>query len=456
MISAVAASALLAVLVQVYAGTALRGLYADGAHYVVQLVAHGAVPPHLARIVAQAMFEWPVVAAMRLGMDTPHSIGLVFSLITNVLPGLIVLLCLPALPAEERHFFIFPAFVYFAGTLSAQFASVSEGLVATSYFWLLLCLITFGQLTILRMVLIAVLAVGILDLHEQMSLLGPILFVSCAIRWRGEPHLLPRIVLTLTAVCVLIGTVTGAYFVLQPVSVRDRNSFFSEFLNLQWLYQPGRGLNVPCLLGMLAVVLLAMVRRGHEARTTWTFAVISICLALLAFRFDQLVAPSTQFAARYNGALMSVPLAVLLLVARVHKPVADALTAAPARGIIAILGLTVSLWHVGASGQWTAFLTHFSNVLLSEDGIVAWESVIVPPASRQAALSRQMVWPWTNPDLSLVVLPRSCVNSVIANPMNAGWMPYNPSNVGTMPVLQGVTYTYLLPSDNERAACSAL
>jgi hypothetical protein len=75
---------------------------------------------------------------MRLGVPTPHSVALAFSLATNLLPGLIMLLCLPVLPAGQRHFFIFPAFVYFAGTLSAQFASVTEGLVATSYFWLLL------------------------------------------------------------------------------------------------------------------------------------------------------------------------------------------------------------------------------------------------------------------------------------------------------------------------------
>jgi hypothetical protein len=451
---AVAASAILAVLVQVYAGATLRGLYADGAHYAVQLAAHAAIPEHLARITSQAVVQWPVVVAMHLGVQTPHNVALVFSLVTNLLPGLIVLLCLPALPAEERHFFIFPAFVYFAGTLSAQFASVSEGLVATSYFWLLLCLIAFGRLTILRLLLIVVLAVGILDLHEQMCLLGPVLFVSCAIRWRGETRLLARVVLAQAAACALAGAVIGAYFVLEPVSVADRNSFISDFLLLRWLYLPSSGLNLPCVLGILAALVLTMTRPGHEARATFIFAVISISLALSVFWLDWLIAPSTQFAARYNGALMSVPLAILLLVARVHKPVADVLTAAPARGIIAILGLSVSLWHVGASGQWTVFLTHFSNALQSHDGIIAWESVIAPPASHQAALSRRMLWPWTNPDLSLVALRRPCVNSIIAHPTTwAGWTPYDPASVTTMPVIQGVTYTYLLPSGQESAAC---
>src|SRR5262245_46477053 len=103
-----------------------------------------------ARALSNMITQLPVLAAMRLGVQTPHGVALAFSVSSNLLPGLIILLCLPALPSGERHFFIFPAFVYFAGILSAQFASAAEGLVATSYFWLLLCLIAFGRLTILR------------------------------------------------------------------------------------------------------------------------------------------------------------------------------------------------------------------------------------------------------------------------------------------------------------------
>jgi hypothetical protein len=207
---------------------------------------------------------------------------------------------------------------------------------------------------------------------------------------------------------------------------------------------------------MLAVVLLIVARQGREPLATWTFAVMSIFLALLAFWLDWLIAPYTQFAARYNGALMSLPLAALLLFARAHKPLIEAITRAPARGIIAILGMAVSLWHVAATRQWTAFLRHFSSVLQSQNGIIAWDSVIAPTASRQAMLAAKMAWPWTNPDLSLVALPRPCVSSVINKPTTyAGWMPYTLSNLGTMPVLHGVMYTYLLPPEWERAACFA-
>jgi hypothetical protein len=138
--------------------------------------------------------QLPVVAAISLGVQTPHGVALVFSLVTNVLPGLFILLCLPALPMGERRFFIFPAFVYFARTLSAQFASVTEGLVATSYFWLLLCLIVFGRLTILRSVMIMLLAAGTVRLHEEMVFLGPLLAASCAMRWPRERSVRSRVV----------------------------------------------------------------------------------------------------------------------------------------------------------------------------------------------------------------------------------------------------------------------
>ena len=456
-VSALAATVILAVLIQGYAGAALRGLYADGAYFVTLLAGHR---PHIqpARVISGWIAEWPVVAAMHLGVETPHSVALAFSLVSNLLPGLIILLCLPAIPTGERRFFVFPCFVYFAGTLSAQFASVTEGLIATSYFWLLLCLIAFGRLTMLRLALIAVLAVGSLNLHEQMSFLGPILVVSCAMRWRYERGLLSRMVLSAAALCALASTFIAAKYIFHPFDVVQRDGFVSDFLTLKWLYQAGVGWNLPCVLGILAVpcILIATVRPAWGVAATWIFAALSVPLALAAFWLDWLIAPFSQFAARHNGALMSLPLAVLFLFARRHAPLATAVNGRSARRIVVVLGLTASLWHVAATGQWSAFLTHFSNVLQSRGGIIAWDTVVAPPGSRQAELARKMDWGWTNPDLSLVALPRSCVNSVIANPTGRiRWEPHTLSNLATMPAIPGVTYTYLLPLDEQRAACPA-
>jgi hypothetical protein len=456
-ISALAASAILAVLIQLYAGTTLRGVYSDGAFYATRLAAHLSIL-HPGRVMSNFIVGWPVVAAIHLGVQTPYSVALVWSIVSNLLPGLIMLLCLPTLPAGERHFFIFPAFIYFAGTLSAQFNSDAEGLVATSYFWLLLCLITFGRLTNLRLALIALLSVGTLDLHEQMLFLGPILVVSCAIRLRQEPLLLPRIVLLVAALCSLASIVIAVHYILYPASIDDRDSFIASIPAFRWLYQRGAGWNLPCLLGILAVpcILLTILRPAWGGTATWIFAASSIPLALAAFWLDWLTVPYTQYAARHNGALMSLPLAALFLHARAHPQLFTAMTTRPVRGIVIILGLTVSLWHVAATEQWSAFLTDFSNILRSRDGIIAGDTAFAPPGSRQAELAKKMFWSWTYPDLSLVALPRSCINSVMDSPSWVGSSPYTLSNLATMPAIPGITYTYLLPPDQQHSACPQL
>jgi hypothetical protein len=437
----------------VYAGASLRGLYADGAYFATKIAEGGFRFGHPARWVSVMIDEWPVAAAMQLGLQTPHSVGVVYSLVTNTLPGLLILLCFPALPASDRLFFIFPAFVYFAGTLSAQFASVTEGLIATPYFWLLFCLITFGQLALLRLALIAVLAAGTLHLHEETLFLGPVLVLACAMRLRRERAALPRLVLSVAALCTGASAVIGGYYVLYPVILANRAAFVSDFLSFRWLYSGG--FNIPSILGLLASTCIvgAVLRPASGRAAIWVFAALSIPPALAAFCFDWLIAPYTQWAARNNAALMSLPLSLLLLVAREHPPLATAVSKRPVRMIVVLLGVTVSTWHVAATEEWSYFIKHFSNILQSRKGMIAWDIVVEAPQSRQAVIAWRNVWLWTNPNLSILALPRSCVNSIIENPQEVTSQPYVLSSIATMPALHGITYTYLLPPDQQLASC---
>jgi hypothetical protein len=274
-------------------------------------------------------------------------------------------------------------------------------------------------------------------------------------RWPREQQFLPRMVLSIVALCALVSTVIAGLHVVQPVVVTERDNFITDFLAFRWIYFPAQGCNLPCVLGILAAacILVTTLRPAWTAAAIWVFAAFSIPLALAAFPLDWLTAPYAQWAARHNGALMSLPLAALLLVALVHTPLANAVARGPACGIVVLVGLAVSLWHVAGTEKWSAFLMHFSDVLQSHSGVIPWDVVAAPSGSRQEELAWKMVWAWTNPDLSLVALPRSCVNSVIDNPPGLGWQPYTLSNIATMPALRNVTYTYLLPPDRQRAAC---
>jgi hypothetical protein len=457
LVSPLSASVFIAVIVQAYAGIQLRGLYADGAYFAVRIASGASSIGNPARWTSEALYEAPVLLLRSLGMDAPHDVALAFSVSTNVLPGLLTLLCLVALPRGERAFFVFPAFVYLAGVLSAQFASVTEGLVATMYAWLLLCLVGFGRLTALRLALISLLAAGSIWSHEQMAFLGPVLAVACLIRAASETRALSRIVLVAGAGLAIAGTIHGISAILNPMDVAEKNAFARDFLGLRWLHTPGDAWNIPCVLGFVAALAIAAAMLLPKSGTLvlWVFAVVAAALTLTAFWPGTVIDPYAQWTARNNAGLLSLPLAMLFLAARVRPTIAVSVTRPAVGLIVAVLGVAVSLWHVEATDQWTSFRKHFSDILRWGDGILPNHILASPPGSRQAEIDAKMQWAWTNPDFSLAVLPRRCITSVVANDPSTVWQPHDPSNPATMPKLPGVTYAYSLPRDARQTICEA-
>jgi hypothetical protein len=447
----------LALAVQVQAAMTLRGLYADGAFFGTQILASRGIDVFQpARWVGSVILQLPVVTAMGLGVRGTHRLMLAFSLSTNLLPGLGFLQCLAILPKLDRRFFVFPAFVYFAGTLSAGFASVTEGLVATAYLWVLLCLLVFGRSTLWRSLAILSLSIGTLRLHEEVLFLGPILAAASYFRLKTESRRFDRAILVVATVALLGGAAIGAAGVVFPRYAGGPGDFASNFLHFHWLYVPGAGVNLPALLGILAVLAMlpACAVPAVAGAAFGVFTVVAAVLSVAAFRFDWLTVPAAQFFARDNAAFISLVLMILLLVARRHPMLDDRLFTAPLGGIVMALGLAVSLWHVSATVKWDTFREAFAQRLAAETGVIPWSRMLMPPGSRDAKLSAMMVWPWTNPDLSLLVLPRHCVRSIIANPRPSSWQPYNPADPRTMPAIPGIKYVYLLPPDHQSAACA--
>ncbi len=452
----VSAVFVLALLVQCVAGLTFRGLYADGAAFVTHIMEHQSFDFAPSRLMSSVLAEVPVVSAVKLGTTSPQLAALIFSVTTNVLPGVIFLLSGAALPAVERRFFVFPAFVYFAGTLAAQFASVTEGLVAVPYVWLVLYLVLFGQLSAWRLSLILLLSVGCLRLHEATSFLGPLLIAAVWLRWRDAT--LPRLAqfaFGLSLLAILASATVGTYWVLFPYAPEERALFISQSLQQQWwLYIPGTGCNLPAGLGLLAgVAIIACIAAPSLSRVAVIgFGIIATLLAVAAFWVDALTVPAAQFYARHNAAFLSFPLMILVLVARFVRDTANPLTAPPVQKIVMILGVTVSLWHIQATEKWSIFFSHFRTVLDLNSGIIPSDMLLLPQDARPAHLAAEMIWSWTNPDLSILALPRRCINSIIDNPQPVNWY-YNLQDPATLPRIPGLTYTYLLPPNRQAAAC---
>ena len=329
--------------IQALLGLSFRGLYADGAYFVTQIAAQQdfyiAAP---ARRTSGLILELPLVAAIKLGIESPYHLALIFSIFVNLLPGAVFILCRTALPAAERQYLIFPAFVYFAGVLSAQFAGVTEGLFSTAYLWLLLYLILFGCLSPGRLGLILVLSIGSIRLHEETSFLALLLLSAAWLRRGDATSRTGRTLLYLILVTILVSAFVGAYWCLYPANPSQRESIIRDLADFAWLYVPGEGCNLPAALGLVAgLAIVVCVGCPRLSRiTAIAFSVAAICLAISSFWVEALTLSYSQFAARHNAGLLSFPLMIVPLAARFAPGILSRFNLPPVHAIVMVLGVS--------------------------------------------------------------------------------------------------------------------
>ncbi|MFT8891674.1 MAG: hypothetical protein ABF888_07520, partial [Acetobacter papayae] len=438
-----------ALCVQVYAGVMLRGLYADGAFFVTHIAEkQGLCIMQPARPFSQILTQWPIVVGMWLGWRSLYDVALGFSLSTNIMPGLFILASCLVMSAKDRVLAVFPVFIYFSTILSSQFASVTEGLVATAYFWFLLTLIVYGNFGLIHKIIVSFLALGCLRLQEGMIFLGPLLVFVCVLRFRRETRLWNKVILAFVAVCGLVSAAIAVGYALYPVDAGERSSFLGSFLAFKWVYNRGWlsgywGVNLCAILGVVAAIsiLLVIVRPLYGWPVFYIFLLFSCVASVSAFYFPFLVMPLTQFDARHNPTLLTVPLGIFYAVTKDSFRLRKAITARPVAGLVCALGVSVSIWHLVATREWVEFRHYIVHVLETRQGLVSWESVLQTADNRQRRLLWSMSFPWTNPDFSLEILPRQNIGSIIVAPQNYyGWQPYDVMNIKTMPNISGIIY----------------
>lgn len=416
---------------QIWAGLALRGLYADGCYYAARLwLAHSFVVIEPSRWTAQMLVQMPVVLVMWLGTPSPLVVAQLFSLSTNLMPLLWTMLSFALLPRGMRAYALFPLVVYLAAGTSAAIASIADGPFAAAYLWLLLLLIAVAPPTRGRLALMLLLALGTLRLHEATAILGPILILACIWRarhTRDTPH---RIILALTALLVMIGSARAVLDITHPRAPANCDAFVRDVLHLRWLVTPGMGLHVPALAGLLALLGLAawLLARG---RPRVAGAIYMLCAALFPLLAGlALLLPTaapSAFAARGLSCLVSAPVMLILLAERCGwiAPVR------PQRSITtlaALLGFTLVVADGAANAEWSGYVSSIRQVVASRAGVIPWPVAVAELSPPQAQRLQRLSWPWTTPLMSLWLAPAADpVTSLISNPPGTAWEPISPT-----------------------------
>jgi hypothetical protein len=433
----------------VVASLELRGLYADGAFYLLNMIQEeGFWLFEPSRRTVQFLQQLPSVMAIVYGIHDVGTLAVVYSLTMQLLPLAFVAACYIVLPEDRKEWFFFPLLHYLAGSTGAEFPSIVEGPVATSYFWLVLYLILFRTEKRSSLALTALISLPAIYAHEVMIFLAPILALSSVWRSFEVESRLQRAGLRLLVLWFAFVAAVQIGFVLHPArGTSGRSSFLHDFMELNWLVTAYGDTNVPVVLGMLSIMSMLLVWAisliGRESSwvkdssllVTAIFGLFCLMAVVATLYFNRFFCPSMQFAARNHPAFVSVPLAVLALASLRWPRLQAVWDTVPNRMILLFLAMGTLGWNIVATAYWADFVTTYRDQLARHQGLVRYEDVVMSLPQDQRNRFDKMIWSWTNPTLSILLSPRGKVSTLISIPSKyaAGWQPFDPAYPDSLP-----------------------
>jgi hypothetical protein len=416
----------------IYAAIVLRGLFADGAYYLLHMMASGSFALwEPARTVAHGFQQFATVLLLKTGVSDLDSIAQFFGLNLLLLPLILVVSSFFFLPTDCRHLFLLPLCFYLAGALSSSFLAVGASVVAASYFWPLFFLILFMRGSHLSRLLTLPASIATVLMHEVYLFLGPVLMAATVHRFRAASRRIDRLFFLTLTLIFLCTTVVALYFVVFPRSVLNRAAFIDDMVHFAFLFR-GTDINVPAVFGIFvfAGIVAGLAIRKSDSRLKSVVLIATgvgtIIAALSPMVSDGMLSPWLQFSARDFGALC-VPLLVLIgLTSRSSPRVRDHLRSRFTLVMIVLLAVGQVGWHVTASLQWHRYVSVFRDTLDENCGLVGFEEAVQGYPKQVQDDVWKMTCQWTNPTMSLLLSRDGEVKTIVANPEHGGWEPFDP------------------------------
>lgn len=424
-----------------------RSLYGDGSFNFISDLANGKFAGFSGvRSIADDIFEFPMLIAMRLGVTNLTWLRLLFGLGRLIPWPVALLLCYRVAP---RHFWLI-ALACAAGYLNASFVAVGEHIVAHAFFWPAAFVMVFARpLKPFAAGILLLSALILTESYESLLFLGP--FLAAVAVWRvfdRNEAAWARAVFFAAAILFILAAAIALAGILKPANDRELGGFRMDALNM--LLHPGWTMKWTALwiLLMAGIGLSERLRRMAARPAAPFFLTFAICIwgAWPLLKPEDLN-PALQFNARFLD--LAVPLALL--------PVALALGAFPKwfdsrrRQLIvlsATLLLAQSLWQVSATWQWQSFVGLMRGVLASRTGYLSLSETPLVRGSIPGQSLRFVggLFDWDNPCLCIALSPGGRVRMMLHSAPDgyvARWQPFDPLNPRTFPDLRryGVDYS---------------
>jgi hypothetical protein len=418
--------------VDVHLALVHRHWFADGSHFLLDILVHRRfVDFGWTRIAAIDVTELPIVFALRvLHVEDVATLSVLFGLGLFLHRVVALAICAVVLGRGSLLAFSFPAFSLLVTEPVASMFIISEAHFASSAFWIAWsCLVRRGPLGRGHAVVLVVALLAFAFSYPSTVVLGPVLGMLALHRLarvdRGR-RLERRTLYAATALAGL-GVVLGVVATIAPVTAANRAGFAAAAgllarSPLPWL----------AALATLAFALQALAL-PRVAQATLA-AVTVVLVAALGLR-PWLLEHAPAYWLHYPGRLFLVVVPAVMALAgalALRRPPDRARERLAAAQVLAAL-IAATAWQLRAALAWQAYLDCVRVEVAAQRGVVPFESTALSGFPHRA-----LTWSWTQPSVSILVqaLDGRPVRTVIANPTDHGFQPFDPHDAAQLPDLR--------------------
>lgn len=448
----------------IYAVLENRFLFGDGVHFFINLLEDVEVftgNRSVQRLFANILTQAPALLAIKIGVNELQILSIIYGA-SLFLPYLVCVTVWLWSTRRQKEYLLFLFVFLFASAMNSEFFIISESHAAAALYFSLIPLILFkedwGPGTI---ILAVILAAFTLRSYESMLFLGPILAAMALSRGIKCHSLLARLGWSVFACWFAAGAVISLAELVYPAEPQGITSskFAGDAVSLIWrnmfsVLTGSTHLHYAGMLSLLAIFLLC-VSYIKSARiqalflfTLWAFAMACAVVLVLHDLFPAMMEVKLHYKARTLNVAIPALTGIALILIKARIIVLDANYFRRGFAIVLILGVYQSIWHMLATSQWAGYLNVFANELDAREGFVPYEDSIlkVRRIGRQSVAN--MSWGWTMPEMSIVLSPHGVVETIIGNPRERKWQPFDPLQAGELPDLSryGIKYSPYLES----------
>jgi hypothetical protein len=420
-----------------YSVSEMRGMFADGSNYIVQILASGdffLLEP--ARKLVQLLQQSLLILGMRSGVTHLPTLARLFTLGALGWPIILTASCWLILPREEKGWIIGPLINLVALCPMTSLAAIGEGMIASCLLWIIFFLVLFRTHTIWGAILaVSLTALGAVT-HESAALFFVGIAAIAIMRMRGSSAVerLTQFAISAAAIwsaCYLI------WVILHPRDPVNRGDFLIGTLALAFVEL--HGVNLTAVATIVSCVSIFWIMRAqHKAEKTRLILLSSIgffalLAALLLFLPEWTATPVAQFSGRGLPVLGTTLLSFALWVGWRNGVKPELLLSKPALLVLFGLLLTQSLAQITMTRQWANTLGTVTRIIERWEGAVPWQTALETTAPLNPILWKEMTWYSEIQPLSLLLAPQGRVHAVIDAPTSERWKPFQLDAPGSLP-----------------------